>query len=396
MSLPNSSTSSSEPTATSVPSRWRGDFIWVALSFCVALAGYDAVAGLIRRDPRVPSRVRTFFDHGLSIEEKHFRAVGLTSEPPSPICQMGFLEPPPHVTVYGPSSPPGGGAGVRFTVYGMSFSDSVGRAIVRLDPTSTVRSLGAPNAPPNQSLAVFRSDRARADSDVLLFGILGSSVSGVLTQCLTWCFVAPQQYTYPRYDPKPDGTLDEIWPRIRSFAQFRAALTDPAKWNRFVDQIRNDDPFYDPFLFQRNLLDRSTSACLLRTAWAQRRLRTLAGQFHSEAGFNPDSGVIRSLRAIALAFGREAREGGQLPVVLLLGDRDHDGHLDRAIGPALREAGIPFVSTHDVSPSTDPNNLLAGGHFTDAANDRLARAVLRTVGNFRRGPTTGRPIADRQ
>ena len=219
-------------------------------------------------------------------------------------------------------------------------------------------------------------------------------MTGVVTQCMTWYFVSPYLYTYPRYDLKPDGTIDEFWPPLRSYDEFRSALTDPASWNRFVDEIRAQDPFYDPFLFRRNVLDRSTSVCLLRKAWAQRQLQVLTGRSHSASDFDANSSLIRIVRAIVEEFGREARNGGQLPVVLLLGDRGYDGHLDRAVGPALRQLDIPLVSTHDVCPSSDLKNMASDGHFTDLANERIARELLRIVGNFRRGTKAGGQAVD--
>ncbi len=52
------------------------------------------------------------------------------------------------------------------------------------------------------------------------------------------------------------------------------------------------------------------------------------------------------------------------------------------------------MSTHDVSPSSDPKNMASDGHFTDLANERIARELLRIAGNFRRGSKAGGQAVD--
>jgi hypothetical protein len=351
------------------------------------LALYDVVVGWGVTLPKVPAKVRSFFDYGLSIEEKYHRAVGLTPLPPSPIRELGFLEPPAKPRTYGRAD----AGALTLSFYGMSFSEDVGRGVARLEPGSNVRAFGAPSAAPNHALADFEVDPDRGKSDVAVLGVLGSSVAGVLTRCMTWYFVAPYPYTYPRYLPRAGapGGVEPSWPLLRSYEDFHAALVDPAKWEPFVDEVRRDDPYYDPFLFRRGIADRSTVVQLIRKAWAQRQLYEVDGGVHTAKGFIPESESIRATRGIVLRFGAEARAAGALPIVLLLGDRGYDGHLDAALGPTLREASIPFISTHETSPSTDPRNLVGDGHFTDEANDRTARALLDLVASHRRDRPTG-------
>ena len=387
MSLQNSSTSSSEPETTEPAAKPRGwgDCIIVSLWVVVFLGIYDvATAAMIRRP--IPQKIQRFFNYGLSIEEKIAIAVGLRSEPVSVIARLGFLDPPPdqgQPSKRRPDSP------LFVASYGMSFSADLTVGMSNADPSITTRILVAPSAPPNHAYAGYLRDRGRHDADVVMLGVLASSVPGLLTRSMTWYFVSPYPYTYPRYFLDGQGGIKESPPLFGSFEKFRKAMDKPEEWEPFVAQTKADDPFYSDFLFRHNVTDHSVLASLVRKAWSQRLEQSVTATFHTEHGYDPDSEVIRVLRVMLVRFAEQVRADGKLPMVLLLNDRGYEDHLFRAVGPELEKAGVPFMSTHSVRSSSDPKNLLLDNHFTPESNLEFGREVLRIIEVER---TKARPI----
>ena len=323
-----------------------------------------------------PSRLQDYFDHGRSIEGKIRRMVGPTDETSAPIVEAGWLD----KMVHRPDVPdkPKQAGGLLVAVYGMSFTNQMSDAMVELDPTLTLRLFQGPASPPNHSYTAYMMDRG-GRSDVVIIGILASSVMGLATNnYMTWRFEGPAPYTYPRY--AFDGaSLEARWPMVRTLDQMRQRLGDPALWAEYVAQIKAEDDFYDPFVFNLNLTDSSVLARLLRRAWAQRHESVMASRFRTSAGFVQDSDVIRTLKALVESFAETARRDGKLPLVVLFQDRDYKDQLYRALRQTLEEKSIPFVSTHSICPTTIPKFFLGDSHFTKEANRMIARVVLDTI-----------------
>jgi hypothetical protein len=323
-----------------------------------------------------PSRFQDYFDHGRSIEGKIRRMVGPTDETSAPVVEAGWLD----RMVHRPDVPdkPKQALGLLVTVYGMSFTNQMCDAMAELDPTLTLRRFAGPASPPSHSYTAYMLDRG-GRSDVVVIGILASSVIGLATNnYMTWRFEGPAPYTYPRYTF--DGAnLEARWPMVRTLDQMRQRLGDPALWAEYVAQIRAEDDFYDPFVFNLNLTDSSVMVRLLRRAWAQRHESAVASRFRTSAGFVQDSDVVRTLRALVESFAGTARRDGKLPLIVLFQDRDYKDQLYRALRQTLDEKSIPFVSTHSICPTTIPKFFLSDSHFTKEANRMIARVVLDTV-----------------
>jgi hypothetical protein len=194
---------------------------------------------------------------------------------------------------------------------------------------------------------------------------------------MTWQFESPAPYTYPKYFLE-DGKLKAIWPKIRSLAQFRAAMQDQQQWDEFVNQMRKYDQFSNSFLFKRTLLDNSVLVRLIRRSFAQHHQETLTNQVHNSAGFTAES-EIKVLRAIVAEFAAMAKSDGKLPIVLLFNNLGYDDHLFQALKPTLENASIPYVSTHNIAPATDARNFVGDGHFSPKADKLIAKAVLELI-----------------
>jgi hypothetical protein len=330
-------------------------------------------------DPRVtsPGRLNLYFEYGRSVEGKLARMIGSTDELSSPIAQAGWLDPELWKKLNIPTNR-APGEDLLVAIYGMSFSNQVGEAMKEMDAKIGLRLVAGPAAPPNYAFAAYNLDRGKHQADVAILGILASSVKALRTiSGLTWFFEAPAPYTYPRYFVE-DGKLKTIWPKVLSLAQFRAVIQDKQQWQEFVTQIRENDQFFNSFLFKRNWLDNSAIVRLIRRAYAQRHQAIITNQIHSSAGFNADID-IPVLSAIVTDFAATARSDGKWPIVLLISDRGYEDHLFQALSPTLEGASIPYLSTHNIAPATDIRNFVGDGHFTESANKLIAKAVLKLI-----------------
>lgn len=330
-------------------------------------------------DPRAtpPGQLNVYFEYGRSVEGKLSRMVGPTDESSSPLAPAGWLDSELWRKLNLPVSR-APGEDLLVAIYGMSFSNQVGDAMKAIDSRITLRTIAGPAAPPNYSFAAYNLDRGRHQADVVILGVLASSVKALRTlNGMTWQFEGPAPYTYPRYFLE-DGKLKAIWPKILSLAQLRAALQDKQQWEAFVTQMREHDQFFNTFLFKRNLLDTSVVVRLIRRAWAQRHQMMITNQTHSSAGFNAEL-EIPVLRAIVADFAATARGDGKMPIVLILNDRGYNDHLFQALKPTLENASIPYVSTHNIAPATDLKNFVGDGHFVESANKLIGKAVLELI-----------------
>lgn len=378
MRLLSSSTLSSDPR----PGNVIGKVIVTGLWIIFFLVVFDVSTNFLfpyPSDPRVTSsgQLNVYFEYGRSVEGKLSRMVGPTDESSSAIAQAGWLDPELWKQLNLPVSR-APSENLLVAIYGMSFSNHVGEAMKAMDAKLGLRMIAGPAAPPNYSFAAYNLDRGKHQADVVILGLLASSVKALRTlNGMTWQFEGPAPYTYPRYFLK-DGKLKAIWPKTLSLAQFRAALQDKEQWNAFVTQIREHDQFFNSFLFKHNWLDNSVLVRLIRRAWAQRHQMTITNQIHGPAGFNAEI-EIPVLRAMVTDFAATAKGDGKLPIVLILNDRGYDDHLFKALKPTLENASIPYVSTHNIAPATDIRNFVGDGHFTHSANKLIADTVLKLL-----------------
>ena len=337
-------------------------------------------------DPRITSvgQLSLYFNYGRSVEGKVSQMIGPTDESSSALAKAGWLDPDLWKKLNLPTRR-ATEQDLLVAIYGMSFSNHVGEAIAEIDPKITLRKIAGPAAGPNYSFAAYKLDRGRHEADAVVLGILASSVKALRTMNgMTWQFEGPAPYTYPRYLLQ-DGKLQEVSPTITSLTQFRAALGDKQQWDAFLTQMQKYDQFFNSFLFERNFVDKFATVRLIRRAWAQNHQKAIEKQIHTEDGFNAES-EIPVLRAIATDFAATALKDGKMPIVLLLNDRGYDDHLFKALEPTLKNASIPYVSTHNIASPSNLKNFRTDGHFVKSADKQIAKAVLKLINDhFHRG-----------
>ena len=385
MRQPNLFTSNSEasmPDAASKISthkRVRG-FATAGLGFVLTLAALDVAINLLFPYPTdplntSPGAMNLYFDYGRSIEGKVTRQLGATDETSAPIARPGWLD--SHLGEGQATKPMG--KNLLVAIYGMSFALRTGEAMKKLDPNVTLRIVAGPSAPPSFSFAAYEADRGHQQANVVILGILASSVKGMGAMTgMTWGSEVPAPYTFPKYSLQ-QGKLAAVQPQITSLAQLRAAMGDRLKRDTFVAQLQEHDQFFDSFVFEKNWLDASAIVRMLRRAWAKVHQDNITNQIHTQAGFNPEWDQVPVLKKMVQEFAATAKRDGKLPIVLLFNDRGYDDHLYRLLQPTLEQNQIPFVSSHEIAPATDGNNFVSDGHFTRAVDQRIAQKVLDLV-----------------
>jgi len=338
----------------------------------------DLAANMLFQYPRdekahPPSSLQTYFEYGRSVEGKLRKMIGPTDESTDKVSLAGWLDPERWKDLPAKPAQP---SDVLVAVYGMSFAFHAAETLHELDPRYILRCIGGPAAPPNHSYAAYTIDRTHLHANVAILGVLASSIRAMSTVTgATWAFERPYAYTYPRYTLDAQGRLQAFWPSIASVADMREALANPARWTEYLHELKEHDDYYSTLLLRESILDSSATVRLLRRGWAQHSNLEMISKVHGSKGFVENSPAISVLRAIVTNFGETARADGSLPVVLLVNDRGYADHLFKALAPTLEKTAIPYVSTHDIAPATDPDNFVADGHFTTEANARIAKKL---------------------
>jgi hypothetical protein len=354
--------------------------IWFVLFLAVADVAVSALFPLPRDPRKRGNALSEYFNYGLSIESKIRRAVQPTNAASAPLTQAGWID---DEVAQGRKAQKVSRGDLVVSFYGMSFSNDIARTLAQVDPKVRIRLFSGPAAPPNHSFAIYSLDRG-GPSRVVVLAVLGSSVPGLVTNNgMTWRFEGPAPFTYPRYEPHPDllkpDLLKAEWPVVRTLNELRKRLDNPAGWDEYVAQLRATDGFYNPFLFRRDLGDRSAIVRMIRRAVAQRWQAFRIAQIHGPRGFDESSDAIRSLRGIVVDFAADARREGKLPIVLLIQDQGYRDHLYKVLQADLGEKRIPYLSTHALCPDTDRKNFVPDGHFTAEAYQKIATALLELI-----------------
>ncbi|MDF5713194.1 MAG: hypothetical protein PUP93_04740 [Rhizonema sp. NSF051] len=352
--------------------------VWIVLFLMVMDIAVNVLFPYPSDTHITPKQLSLYFNYGRSLEGKISQMVGPTDESSSAIAVAGWLDPELWKKL-NLATRPANKEDLLVAIYGMSFSNHVGEAMKEINPKITLRMIAGPAAPPNYSLGAYKLDMGRHQADVVMMGILASSVKGLTTlNGMTWQFEGPAPYTYPKYFLE-DGKLKEIVPTVTSLAQLRDTFHSSQQRDVFLAQLQENDQFFDSFLFNRNFLDNSTLIRLIRRAWAQRHQKEVEKQIHTSKGFTEYPTQI--LRAMVTDFALTAVKEHKLPIVLLFNDRGYDDHLFRALEPTLKSAAIPYVSTHNIAPASNLANFIPDGHFVKSVDQQIAKAVFKLIGD---------------
>ncbi len=357
------------------------DAAMTGLCFLSSLVAFDAAINVLFPYPTDPLNVspgsfNLYFDYGRSLEGKITRQIGPTDATSAPIVRAGWLDelPPPEE----PEKPTAPNKHLM-AMYGMSFTGNVGEAMAEMDSSLETRMVLGPAAPPNHSFAAYQQDRGQHQADVVVFGILASSIKALDAMSgMTWATDLPAAFTFPRYE-MADGRLQEISPQVQSLQQLRQVRQNPQQWQAFVTQLQQHDRFFDAITFEQNWFDNSATLRMLRRAWAKGHQERVVQQIYTQDGFNPEWAQTPVLQAMVAEFAATAKADGKVPIVILFNDRGYEDHLYQMLHPTLDAKQIPYFSTHAVAPATDGTNFVGDGHFTEEANQKISAQVLSLV-----------------
>lgn len=269
-------------------------------------------------------------------------------------------------------------AGLRITIYGMSFSSDVGRELRAIDPTLTVRLIDAPTSTSSHSLAMAGVDPR--PGQVAVLGILTSQVSkegGMLGAHISAGNLAP--YTSPAMVEQPDGTWRRLPPVVGTAAEFGPAIVAGGEpWESFRSQLGEHDPLYSRFVFDRSWLDHSFVAGLVRRAW-DRSVEERAEELQWTADEQGEPRGIRLVREVVTRFAELARARGECPVVLVIRTfRDPRG-VCLPLKDLGQQLGVPVLCTQEIVDADDSANFKPDRHYTDDASRRIAQSLLEVI-----------------
>lgn len=372
MHVAPSSTSSSEVT------RHRGGSpVWSvtawSLAFLVAIDLGVNWAFPPATGSSAPSAMQRYFEYGRSVEGKLTRMVASDPGRGGLILSAGWID---EKILAGLPSRPEPSKDLLVAVYGQSFALNASIEAARLDGGTTIRSVGGPGAPPSHSYAAYKVDAPLRKADVVVLGVLSSSVAAMGSMSgLIWLFENPAPFTFPRYH-LTDGKVTEVLPVLKTEHQFRQAFsTQSPLWQSFKDQLRAEDRGYDRTTFDASAADASSIVRLLRRGWMAHRQAYERGVYEPGVGFNPDAEDVRVLKALLVDMAHRTHQRGERFIVLLLHARGQSSYLNQILESTLKERGIEYISSDQFFSANDPSKFVADGHYTEAANRLIARAL---------------------
>ena len=351
-------------------------FAWIV----IGLVTIDVLINTVfayPNDPKVinPSWLRMYFDYGRSMEAKLRRVTRIDPSQTAPITLAGWYD-PLRVEEF-----PSAEHKPIVTVYGMSHAVRLARALGRTSDRFSPRIVGAPGAPINWSYGAYLRDRGGGKSWAVVLSLMSGNLPMVDTlSAMTWSTDFAMPYTSDRFYVDEDR-LRVVHPPFTSFDQYAKILNDPIRWAAARDALAANDSLYNSFIFRANIFDHSSLFRLIRRAYAQRFMRNERKSVLDTTGFRPESEQVQVARNIVRSFAREARNDGVIPVIFIVNNLGYSDYLYQALKPALDEDKIPYLSSHTVVSPSDPRGYLPDSHFTDANDDKLARALAEIIEN---------------
>jgi hypothetical protein len=331
------------------------------------------------KDPRniSPSALALFFEYGRSVEGKLARMTKRTDEGSAPILTAGWISNPldrAYSSIQTEIIQP------TIGVYGMSHSVLLADDMAKLDPSLTIRACGAPGAVPSWSYAAYLSDRKQHHSDVVILGIMTIGVPLICTTSgTTNHFDRVWPYTYPRLVIH-NGTLDFLWPPFISLDGYREYFYDSVKWGTYVRWLKENDKYYDPVLYRKTVLDKSSIFRMIRRTYAySSRGKKDAEVYDDRHGFNKKSEEVKILLSIIENFAEKARQDNSIPVIYIVNNLFTGSRLYDLLESTLLDHHIPFLSSHSICAPNDPRNYLPDTHFVPKKNLELAKAMLQVI-----------------
>lgn len=354
--------------------RPAADLMRLAAWVVIGLVAIDVLINVIfayPSDPRVtnPSQPRVYFEYGRSPEARLARMTRSDPSETAPITLAGWYD-PLQVEEFDAAAPK-----PIVTIYGMSHAVALGHALRRTSDRFSPRIIGAPGATTNWSYGAYLRDRGGGKSKAVVLALMSVTLPMITTMSpMTWNLDFPMPYTSDRFYLE-EGRLRVVAPPFNSFQQYVQTFNDPTKWAAARSLFAEHDAMYNSFIMRSTVLDHSSLFRLIRRAYGQRFVRSERNSVLGETGFRPESEQVQVARAIVAEFAKDARTNGMMPVVYIVNNFGFSDFLYQALRPTLVADKIPYLSSHTIVSPSDPRAYLPDSHFTDAVDDKLARAL---------------------
>jgi hypothetical protein len=269
---------------------------------------------------------------------------------------------------------------VDITVYGMSFSGNLSEALHELRPQMTQRFVGGPGAPLSHTYAIYQVDKKLRKTRFAVIGVTSGAVQEVLLMNRGSLFSdAAFPYFFPRYRMNGDSVVLGADSLINSADELRAALNDPALWERQLAVLSANDSAYRRFFFASDLLDQSVLARLLRRALSKRHAADYSSKVFGTDGFNRANEAPQLFRGLMRQMVRELRAENVQPIVVLFSLQGQGDHLYNLVADILRDDAVPYVNSFDFCRSDDRGKYKPDMHFIHDCNVRFAQRTLEII-----------------
>jgi hypothetical protein len=326
------------------------------------------VWAVFARTSLASTSIHRFLWYGTSYESKLRELVDTPDLPSNSVLYAGWLD-DGKIASLPPVS--------DLTVYGMSFSQHLSVAIRELRPALTQRVVAGPGAPMNHTYAAYQIDKALRKTRFAVIGVTSVGVEEVTTMNRGSLYIdSPFPYFYPRYklrDGRAELAANSL---INSADQLKAALHDPAYWQRQLEVMAANDSAFNRFFFASDVLDRSVLGRFIRRGMSTRRLDAYSADILGPNGFRRDREAPQLFRALLRQMIDELRQEDVKPIVFLVSTSGQGDFLYQLVEDILREESVPFVNTNDHCPSSDKRSYLPDLHFTPVCDRKFAQATL--------------------
>jgi hypothetical protein len=331
------------------------------------------------RDPRIePSSLQRYFDYGRSIEGKLRASVKSDDERSAPIVVAGWIDSDCNRTVANVAGTTG------ISIFGNSFSGQLAEMLAKLDQSVATEQYLGPGAPPSHSYACFVKEEAFGGdhNPVKIIGITASSLPRMESIWgVTTSFEYPQPFTFPRYRLGPGDVLTTHEPSVRSPNDLRRILSDRTRWNAWMAELEAEDYFYSRGLTSADPADKSVIGRMIRRGFGQYISRHRTATLRGDDGKLKAPDIVKVLPKLIESFAKRARGAGERPIVVLFEEYGNAGVLLPILGTTLAKEHIEYVSSANIAPADDARNYAPDGHFSPAANRRIAQALLGLIHN---------------
>ncbi len=351
----------------------KKNLILVFVFTFVSLLALDLLIGaVVTKFSFIPSQssISKYFSYGVSTSRKLNVLVGNSDEDAFSISKAGWNTQLPDRI---PSTSTE--CEKKVTIYGMSFSARIARALHKLDPCYSPRSVVGPSSPLSHSYYSFKTLNDQDDSSVAVLAILASSLPKIQSVSHgSVAFEFPGAHLYPRYFLE-NGALSYKDTPVKNLRDYREMLNSQDLTQAFKTYLSENDAYFAPFIFSYEWADYSVFLRLLRRAYAQNYIRSVTANVFDGNRFINSQEFIDVSKALVADFADSAKQSSKLPVIILLNDLNYAETLDEVFGSFLKEKGIAYLSSSEFIDSRNVKNFLGDGHYVPKNDALLAQGL---------------------